>query len=57
MIQYITWISGDVVAWTLKAGGMAADTTVEIGPRPIPEEPMVRRTYISSPLLHVLNFG
>lgn len=39
--QYITWISSGTAAWTLKEGGMAADNVVEIGPRPIPQEPMV----------------
>jgi len=37
---YITWISDDTSAWTMKAGGMAADSRVDIGPRPIPQEPM-----------------
>ena len=40
--QYITWISDNTVSWTLNAAGMAADTTVEIGPRPVSQEPMVR---------------
>jgi len=37
---YITWISNNTLAWTLEAGGMAADPRVNIGPRPIPQEPM-----------------
>ncbi|KAF8167744.1 beta-glucan synthesis-associated protein [Crassisporium funariophilum] len=38
--SYITWISGGKAAWTLNAGGMAADSVVEIAARPIPMEPM-----------------
>ena len=41
-MQYITWIQNGTAAWTIKAAGMAADTRVEIGPRPIPVEPLVR---------------
>jgi len=37
---YISWIANDVLAWTMYASGMAADTQVEIGPRPISQEPM-----------------
>ncbi|KAL1745400.1 beta-glucan synthesis-associated [Schizophyllum fasciatum] len=37
---YITWISAGAKAWTMKSAGMGADTKVEIGPRPIPQEPM-----------------
>jgi beta-glucanase (GH16 family) len=37
---YITWMSNELPAWTLRSGGLAADTRVEIGPRPIPLEPM-----------------
>lgn len=51
--QYISWIANDKVAWTLKEGGMAADTSVEIGPRPIPQEPM----YIIANLGMSTNFG
>ncbi|KAJ3490570.1 hypothetical protein NLI96_g1324 [Meripilus lineatus] len=50
---YITWISSGTVAWTLKQAGMAADTTVEIGPRPVPQEPM----YIIVNLGMSTNFG
>lgn len=50
---YITWISSGTVAWTLKQAGMAADTTVEIGPRPVPQEPM----YIIMNLGMSTNFG
>jgi beta-glucan synthesis-associated protein KRE6 len=41
---YISWIANSKVAWTLMQGGMAADTAVEIGPRPVPQEPMVSYT-------------
>ncbi|KAF8973556.1 beta-glucan synthesis-associated [Flammula alnicola] len=37
---YITWISGGVAAWTIKAAGLAADSRVEISSRPIPQEPL-----------------
>lgn len=37
---YISWISNGTLAWTLNAGGMAADSRVEISARPIPQEPM-----------------
>ncbi|CAL1695574.1 unnamed protein product [Somion occarium] len=50
---YITWISNGNVAWTLKQAGMAADTAVEIGSRPIPQEPM----YIIANLGMSTNFG
>jgi hypothetical protein len=51
--QYITWITNNKVAWTLNAAGMAADTTVEIGPRPVSQEPM----YIIANLGMSANFG
>lgn len=38
--QYITWSANGKVTWTLKQAGMAADGRVEIGPRPVPQEPM-----------------
>lgn len=38
---YIGWISDDKLVWRLNVAGMAADTAVEIGPRPVPQEPMV----------------
>ncbi|KAK7694771.1 hypothetical protein QCA50_001959 [Cerrena zonata] len=50
---YISWISSGKVAWTLMQGGMAADTAVEIGPRPIPQEPL----YIIANLGMSTNFG
>ncbi|CAK5274062.1 unnamed protein product [Mycena citricolor] len=37
---YITWIADNKISWTANGGGFAADTRVEIGPRPITEEPM-----------------
>ncbi|KAJ8594833.1 beta-glucan synthesis-associated [Rhizopogon salebrosus TDB-379] len=37
---YISWITNDIVAWTLDASGMAADPLTEIADRPIPQEPM-----------------
>ncbi|KAI0947300.1 hypothetical protein AcV7_009758 [Taiwanofungus camphoratus] len=50
---YIAWVANGQVAWTLKQAGMAADTVVEIGPRPIPQEPM----YIIVNLGISTNFG
>lgn len=50
---YISWISDGKIAWTLKQPGMAADTRVEIGPRPVPQEPM----YIIANLGMSTNFG
>ncbi|KAG2015457.1 beta-glucan synthesis-associated protein, variant 3 [Coprinopsis cinerea AmutBmut pab1-1] len=37
---YITWISDGAVAWTLKAGGVGPDPTVQISGRPVSQEPM-----------------
>ncbi|KAF7784634.1 hypothetical protein Agabi119p4_799 [Agaricus bisporus var. burnettii] len=37
---YITWITDNKPAWTIKAGGMAADSRVDISARPVPQEPM-----------------
>ncbi|TDL29248.1 glycoside hydrolase family 16 protein [Rickenella mellea] len=50
---YITWISNDKVAWTLKQAGMGADPRVQIGSRPVPQEPM----YIIANLGMSKNFG
>ncbi|KAL4078027.1 glycoside hydrolase family 16 protein [Scleroderma citrinum] len=50
---YITWISDSKPVWTVMAGGLAADPLTEIGPRPIPEEPM----YIIANLGFSINFG
>lgn len=38
---YITWVNDGKLSWTLFAPGMAADPRTEIGPRPVPLEPMV----------------
>lgn len=50
---YITWINDAKVSWTVRQGGLAADPRVEIGPRPVPQEPM----YIIANLGFSLNFG
>ncbi|PAV22081.1 beta-glucan synthesis-associated [Pyrrhoderma noxium] len=50
---YIGWISDDKLAWQINAGGLAADTAVEISARPIPQEPM----YILVNLGMSTNFG
>ncbi|KIP11409.1 glycoside hydrolase family 16 protein [Phlebiopsis gigantea 11061_1 CR5-6] len=50
---YISWIANNELAWTLKQPGMAADTRVEIGSRPIPQEPM----YLIANLGMSTNFG
>lgn len=39
--QYISWISDNKLTWTMKSGGVGADTAVEISARPISQEPMV----------------
>jgi hypothetical protein len=69
---YITWIDDGKMAWTLYAGGVAADPRVEISARPVPQEPMVNaclvcyastdwldvpRQYIIANLGFSLNFG
>jgi beta-glucanase (GH16 family) len=51
--SYISWISDDKVAWTIKAAGLAADPQTEIAARPIPQEPM----YILANLGMSTNFG
>ena len=40
-MQYITWISNNQTAWTLKAAALGADASVHISARPVAEEPMV----------------
>ncbi|KAN0121672.1 beta-glucan synthesis-associated protein [Russula decolorans] len=50
---YITWISDNKASWTLLSAAMGADSTVEIGERPIPQEPM----YIIFNLGMSPNFG
>ncbi|KAF8603602.1 beta-glucan synthesis-associated [Ceratobasidium sp. AG-I] len=37
---YITWVSDGTPSWSVRGAGMAADPRVEIGPRPIPQEPL-----------------
>ncbi|KAF8917659.1 beta-glucan synthesis-associated protein [Mucidula mucida] len=50
---YITWINDGKAAWTFRGPGTAADTRVEIGARPVPQEPM----YILANLGMSTNFG
>ncbi|KAJ6466948.1 beta-glucan synthesis-associated [Mycena sanguinolenta] len=50
---YISWISDGVIAWTINAAGMAADSQTQIGARPVPQEPM----YILANLGMSTNFG
>lgn len=50
---YISWVSDGKLAWTLQQAGFAADSRVEIGPRPVPQEPM----YIIANLGMSTNFG
>ena len=38
---YITWISDNKAAWTVKAAGLGPDPLTEIAARPVPVEPMV----------------
>jgi hypothetical protein len=45
LLQYITWISNNKIAWTLNAAGMAADPTVQISARPVSQEPMVSHCF------------
>ncbi|KAN0135670.1 Beta-glucan synthesis-associated [Lactarius tabidus] len=37
---YVTWIANNKASWTLLSSGVGPDTKVEIGARPIPQEPM-----------------
>ncbi|KAI0788522.1 beta-glucan synthesis-associated [Abortiporus biennis] len=37
---YISWIANDQHVWSVMQTGMRADTRVEIGNRPVPQEPM-----------------
>lgn len=50
---YISWINDGKLAWTIRSGGLAKDDRVEIGARPIPQEPM----YIIANLGFSINFG
>lgn len=45
VLQYITWVSDGKPSWTLNAAGIAADPSVEISARPVPQEPMVILAY------------
>lgn len=40
-VQYITWVSNNQTAWTIKAAGMGPDPSVQISARPVAQEPMV----------------
>jgi hypothetical protein len=44
---YITWVVDGEKSWTITNAALAANAKVEIGPRLIPEEPMVRKTRLS----------
>ncbi|KAF9464880.1 glycoside hydrolase family 16 protein [Collybia nuda] len=50
---YISWVSDDRPAWTIKSGGLGPDHAVEISARPVPQEPM----YIIINLGMSKNFG
>ncbi|KAJ7618870.1 glycoside hydrolase family 16 protein, partial [Mycena polygramma] len=51
--RYIAWITDNKPAWTIKAGGLAADPQTEIAARPVSQEPM----YILANLGMSRNFG
>ncbi|KAF9012973.1 glycoside hydrolase family 16 protein [Hymenopellis radicata] len=51
--SYITWLNDGKRAWTFRGPGAAADNRVEIGARPVPQEPM----YILANLGMSGNFG
>lgn len=48
--SYITWINAGTPAWTLTGAGMGADQIVEIGARPVSQEPMVSYQASYTPL-------
>ncbi|KAJ7218060.1 beta-glucan synthesis-associated [Mycena pura] len=50
---YITWISNNKVAWTIKGGGVGADDQTQISARAVSQEPM----YIIANLGMSTNFG
>ncbi|KAF8902636.1 beta-glucan synthesis-associated protein [Mucidula mucida] len=50
---YITWISDNKIAWSIKGNGVGPDDKVEISARAIPQEPM----YILANLGMSTNFG
>ncbi|KAF8893333.1 glycoside hydrolase family 16 protein [Infundibulicybe gibba] len=51
--EYISWISENKVDWSLRAGAVGPDPNVQIGARPVPQEPM----YIIANLGMSRNFG
>ncbi|XP_006461090.1 hypothetical protein AGABI2DRAFT_204568 [Agaricus bisporus var. bisporus H97] len=50
---YITWISSGEMAWTLRGPGLGPDPSVQIGARPVSQEPM----YLIMNLGMSKNFG
>ncbi|KAH8832785.1 beta-glucan synthesis-associated protein [Flagelloscypha sp. PMI_526] len=50
---YISWLNDGQIAWTFLGPGTAADTAVEIGPRPVTGEPL----YLIANLGISKNFG
>ncbi|KAI0321949.1 beta-glucan synthesis-associated [Amylostereum chailletii] len=50
---YITWITNNKAAWTIKAAGVGANAAAEISARPIPQEPL----YLIMNLGMSKNFG
>ncbi|KAJ7045525.1 beta-glucan synthesis-associated [Mycena alexandri] len=50
---YISWISNNKLAWTIKAAGVGPDPAVQIGPRLVSQEPM----YLIANLGMSTNFG
>jgi hypothetical protein len=43
--QYITWVSDGKPSWTINAGGIGPEPSVEISARVVPQEPMVLLSY------------
>ncbi len=39
---YIQWVSSGQPSWSMLVQGVGANEQTEIGPRPVPQEPMVR---------------
>lgn len=50
---YITWVSNGKLSWTLRGAGLGPDPLVQIGSRPVPQEPM----YLIMNLGMSRNFG
>ncbi|KAK7472555.1 hypothetical protein VKT23_000670 [Stygiomarasmius scandens] len=50
---YILWISDSQISWSLNVQGLAADSSVQISDRPVPQEPM----YLLANLGMSRNFG